>query len=367
MALVLLPSSLVAKSPSPPPTEITHMHKNPSPRSSSPVDLDYHGDVKLRVGEKKVVDGQSIEPIYFTACSRTLARISPVFDRMLYGHFAEARKPATPDEDWIVNLPNDKPEPMGILLGIAHCQFRSVPKTLALDQLYDLTVLTNYYDATALLSPWVDSWIACMDGISKHDARVLLPKVLWIAWELGKVSILEDTARRMLLEVDGPPFMDTCEEEDIQSPPDVVERIDAIRTQTTRSLLEVVGDMTEALVVVDERPRWCRHAQWMGHHKCESMILGSMTFCLARAGLWPLPEAEEVEYSTLSLYGKLTELVIHDIGEERLHDVVRSHAECNPRRHVLRRLRSIMEELPSSLTEKHMATVEKQRQRLMAS
>ncbi|CAH0045574.1 unnamed protein product [Clonostachys solani] len=367
MALVLLPSSLEVKSPSPPPTEMVHMQKNPSPRSTSPVDLDYHGDVKLRVGQSKDADGLAIEPTYFTACSRTLARISPVFDRMLYGHFAEARKPTTPDQDWIVNLPNDKPEPMGILLGIAHCQFLAVPKTLTLDQLYDLTVLTNYYDATALLSPWVDSWIACMDGISKQDARVLLPKVLWVAWELGKISILEDTARRMLLEVDGPPFMDTCEEEDIQTPPDVVERIDAIRTQTTRSLLEVVGDMTEALVVVDERPRWCRHAQWMGHHKCESMILGSMTFCLARAGLWPLPDAEEVEYSILGLYGKLTELVIHDIGEERLHDAVRSHAECNPRRHVLRRLRSIMEELPSSLTEMHMATVEKQRHRLMAT
>ncbi|VUC23050.1 unnamed protein product [Clonostachys rosea] len=367
MALVLLPSPLAVKSPSPPPAEIAHMEKKSAPRPTSPVDLDYHGDIKLRVGGRKIGDGLSIEPTYFTACSRTLARISPVFDRMLYGHFAEARKPATLDQDWIVNLPDDKPEPMGILLEIAHCQFLSVPKTLTLEQLYDLTVLTNYYDATALLSPWVDSWITCMDGISRKDARVLLPKILWVAWELGQKSILEDTARRMLMEVDGPPFMDTCEDENIQTPPDIVERIDAIRTQTIRSLLEVVGEMTEALVVVDERPRWCRHAQWMGHHKCESMILGSITFCLARAGLWPLPEAEEVEYSLLSLYNKLTELVIHDIGEERTHDVVRNHAECNPRRQVLRRLRGIMEELPSSLTEMHMATVEKQRHRLMAN
>jgi hypothetical protein len=55
--------------------------------------------------------------------------------------------------------------------------------------------------------------------------------VLWVAWELGKISILEDTARRMLLEVDGPPFMDTCEEEDIQTPPDVVGRFPAAESR----------------------------------------------------------------------------------------------------------------------------------------
>lgn len=127
-------------------------------------------------------------------------------------------------------------------------------------------------------------------------------------------------------------------------------------------MLEVFRDMAEALMVVDERPRWCHHAGWMSHHRCESMILGSMTFCLARAKLWPLPEAEDVEYSVLGLYGKLTNIVIHDIGEEK--EVRKDHAECNPLQRLLRELERIMDEIPNPVTEAHTETLRKQRRQL---
>lgn len=121
--------------------------------------------------------------------------------------------------------------------------------------------------------------------------------------------------------------------------------------------------MVETLIVVDERPRWCHHASWMGPHRCESMILGSITFCLARAGLWPLPEAREVDqYSVLGLYSKLTtSLVIHDIGETTTSE---SHRECNPRAYLLDKIRQTVEEIPSPLTAVHTEHLERQSAKL---
>ena len=121
--------------------------------------------------------------------------------------------------------------------------------------------------------------------------------------------------------------------------------------------------MVENLIVVDERPRWCRHAQWMGPHRCESMILGSLTFCLARAGLWPLPEAESVNLSILGLYRKLTRLIIHDIGEVKEKPPT-DHRECNPGAFLLEQVKKVIDEIPSPLTEFHIAQMEKQAERV---
>lgn len=139
--------------------------------------------------------------------------------------------------------------------------------------------------------------------------------------------------------------------------------MEAIRVQTFQSLLDIFRDMVETLIVVDEQPRWCHHASWMGPHRCESMILGSITFCLARAGLWPLPDAREIEYSILGLYSKLTSLVIHDIGQTADKPLT-DHSECNPRSYLLDKIRQTLNEIPSPLTKIHCQHLERQAKRL---
>lgn len=66
--------------------------------SQHSVEFDQRGDLKLRVGPPNETTSNS-----FLVCSRTLARVSPVFDRILYGSSAEA-KPADA-EGWVVDLP----------------------------------------------------------------------------------------------------------------------------------------------------------------------------------------------------------------------------------------------------------------------
>lgn len=122
--------------------------------------------------------------------------------------------------------------------------------------------------------------------------------------------------------------------------------------------------MIEALIVVDERPRWCHHATWMGHHRCESMILGSLTFCIARAGLWPLPDPEEADFSVRSLYGRLTGLIIHDIGTEDTKALTADHKGCNPGPYLLEQIERVMREIPSPVTDMDVRRLEEQANKL---
>lgn len=172
------------------------------------MEIDPRGDIKLCVGET--------DPITFTVCSRALARTSPVFERMLYGNFIEANKPD--DGEWIVSLPEDKATAMSLFLRISHGQFDHIPKTISIDDLYDLTVLSNYYDATRILEPWMGRWMSSMEDSEKRT-KESMAKCLGIAWEFGFQDSFARTARRMLMESDG------SEDPDLQMVPDIVGKI----------------------------------------------------------------------------------------------------------------------------------------------
>ncbi|KAI1397247.1 hypothetical protein F4819DRAFT_490701 [Hypoxylon fuscum] len=319
------------------------------------IEFDRHGDLKLRVGPPNGTASNS-----FLVCSRALARISPVFDRMLYGSFSEA-KPAD-SEDWVVELPEDDPASLAILIRIAHGRFSEVPKVLPIDRLYTLTTLTHYYDATEALVPWIDTWLASVDDILR-DSNMLMPKLLWITWEFGRKSLFRITARRILTEAPASLLESYSPSKGLQMPPDIIERIIDIRVHTIRAFLEVFRDLVAKLLVVDENPRWCRHASYMGHHRCESMILGSMTFCLVKAGLWPLPEATEVEESSVDLYTKLMNLVIHDIGRPSPKSP-EDHSECNPTEYLMGQMKRIINEVADPVTDAHWRHLEIQERKL---
>lgn len=128
--------------------------------------------------------------------------------------------------------------------------------------------------------------------------------------------------------------------------------------------MDVFRDLYEKLVTVDEGPRWCLHASYMGPHRCESMILGSMTFCLTRAGLWPIPETADVDDSVVMLYSTLMNLVIHDIGRPGEKGGV-DHSECNPRAFLMGQIKDILAEVPSPVNDAHKKHLDRQIQKLL--
>lgn len=191
--------------------------------STSEVIIDPRGDIRLRVGQDQ--DGQ--KQVTFLACSRALARASPVFDRMLYGSFLESKansKAADRDGDWTVDLPEDKPQPMRILLHLAHARFHEIHDSLSIDEVYELTKLTHYYDATRLVVPWMGRLMPSIEDVLTSpvaESDTSIPKMLWVSWELGLKDAFLDLSRKLLMESKGHWSAEEIAEQ-VQTPPGVL-------------------------------------------------------------------------------------------------------------------------------------------------
>ena len=149
--------------------------------------FDSNGDLTIKVGRR----GRE-----FLVCSKTVARASPVFKAMLYGNFKEAR-PADPTESWIVKLPEDDANSVEILFNIIHSHFDRVPDVLSLLGLFWVLVITEKYNTTQLLRPWIKGWFAphCEDVTPNNYALLLCT-----AWELGDETILTTVAKSLCID-----------------------------------------------------------------------------------------------------------------------------------------------------------------------
>ena len=106
-----------------------------------------------------------------------MSRISPFFDGMLYSNFAESKANSTTEDGiWSVDLPSDKPAAMEIFLNICYDAFDRHPKFLSVDDSYDLTILTHYWDARPILQPWIAGWMARVEEIIS-DASTIQPNM----------------------------------------------------------------------------------------------------------------------------------------------------------------------------------------------
>ncbi|XXG95276.1 hypothetical protein Hte_001537 [Hypoxylon texense] len=196
-------------------------HQSEFPR----VIIDPDGDLCLVVGDE---DGYT-----FVVCSKTVARASLVWKKLLYGNFAESLRPTKDSgKEWIVRLPDDNPRPMRVLLNIIHSRFDQVPinvgfdnpptdgSRMTFDDLFLLTVLTDKYDLTRNLRPWVRNWLndigngpLAIDFAGFRAAD--MDRLFWIAWELGNeeffIKAIEHVAQysikvrgKLKQDVDGP-------------------------------------------------------------------------------------------------------------------------------------------------------------------
>ncbi|KAK7754456.1 hypothetical protein SLS62_003476 [Diatrype stigma] len=173
--------------------------------------IEAHGDLCLKVGVNQcLIDSDENDEghghkhaVIYTVDSRAVSRASSVWRAMLNGAFAESSRPdPNSNEKWTVELPDDDPTPMLIILNIIHNRFDEVPRgaeSLSVDELYDLTVLTDKYDLTRLLFPWVKQWTAPLEDYVSQliegqptELCQILEKLLWIAWELGDDRLFDE-------------------------------------------------------------------------------------------------------------------------------------------------------------------------------
>lgn len=329
-------------------------------QNSDIVTIDQYGDLVVEVG---ISDQDDVAARRFWVCSRTLARASSIFERMLYGSLVESKSQLKSEQEWVIKLPEDDPASFELFCWISHGLTRKIPMELTQDQLVRLTLFTHYYDATEALAPWIGRWLSSIPEPAAPDERQLL-QILWTCYELGQRRTFETLAHRLVLESAMSEDRAMLHDALGGHLTDIMCRADGIRLDMIDSMLDLFRELTETLVVVDERPRWCRFASYMGPHRCESMILGSVVFCLTRAGLWPIPESREIckTQSVRSLYQQLVGIVIHDIGQ--VGRAGEDHSQCNPRGFLLKGLGKVMAEVKDPYLEEHKRYVAEQNSRM---
>ncbi|KAF2967406.1 hypothetical protein GQX73_g6149 [Xylaria multiplex] len=298
------------------------------PPEPSRLVLDPNGDLGLKVGETRCVtqiapsdrdscsrdrdsDHEHELPVIYIVCSRTLSRVSPVWKALLYGGFAESKSSsALSASNWVVELPDDNPKAMATLLNIIHSRFESIPRTtdlIDLEDLYELTVLTDKYDLTATLQPWAFAWVESIR--IEYEKRVDIPmldleRLSWIARETGDVnlykSVSRDLAHRCSTNANGdlqyearheviPLFSFTLE------PPGYHDELKSIRLSSIKNVLEIYEKAVVRLLEPVERlspATICKLP--LERWECEPAMLGTMIRSLAWSGYWPLPAATDV-------------------------------------------------------------------------
>ncbi|KAF9873762.1 nuclear pore protein-like protein [Colletotrichum karsti] len=165
-------------------------------RAPHAFEMDPRGDLTLEVGSNTNADANDEEfeedegnnedgtRQLFRVCSKSLARSSVVFCKMLFGHFSET-------DQGLVSLPDDHIEPMFLALLIIHGRFAKVPSFLTIEELFELVIITNKYDMTNIVRPWINNWVPRLKGIELCPDKDLLA---WIAWEVGADRVFEKMA-----------------------------------------------------------------------------------------------------------------------------------------------------------------------------
>ena len=167
----------------------------------SPILFDPDGDLRLEVGAK-INPEEQLECI---VCSKTLSRATSVFKNMLYGPFRESRassSAALSTQNWVVELPEDNPQAMKILLSSMHSQYEHVPTALSLTELYQVLLVCDKYDTIRMIRPWAQLWFLPHTPLAKSTGNEIL---MWIAWELGSENVFREVAARLCLECEVDP------------------------------------------------------------------------------------------------------------------------------------------------------------------
>ncbi|KAI0173108.1 hypothetical protein GGR52DRAFT_373243 [Hypoxylon sp. FL1284] len=321
--------------------------------------IDAEGDLCLTVGDRDAVT--------FVVSSQTVARACPVWEGLLFGDIANPVQPGRDSNEKLnLNLPNDDPGPMKIILDIIHSRSDQVPigvtesaalinmgRRMSFDNLYLLTVLTSKYDLTRHLNPWCGLWL--LDTTTNELLRRETEHLCWIYWELGYLQmflgVLRDITRncakiggKLKWHSDGPELFSS-----VYEPPDMYRLVDRYRNYAIKDMLQPVTDVVEKLLQPDhplsgdyQARGICQDSHENG--KCEISMLESIVGSLSQRALWPLPKPEDVQVSAFQLAARLRSLdTTSKIG----------HA-CQAIPNIRERINAVLSNINFQLPEEHL-------------
>ncbi|KAJ1324123.1 BTB/POZ domain-containing protein [Microdochium nivale] len=285
--------------------------------------IDPRGDLWLHA--QGVDSAGCADQLRFRVCSRALARASLVFEKMLFGSFAEASGNQS-GGDWVIELPDDASSAMRILFEIMHSRYQrltawSSTQPSFIPLLYDLLVVADKYDCIGLFRPWAASWVHHLKVEGKSEQDVL--RLGWIFHQLGHGDGYEAVMARLIM--DFPVTRSTADAEAFAAlappvlPPDLLERAEIFRGLLASDLLEPIANNVEMLVKDTTAPSLsaglCRVSPFglssnLEASECKSKLLGKAIRNLHKQDLWPLPESSTVTLSLRTLDMLISRLAI---------------------------------------------------------
>ena len=99
-----------------------------------------------------------------------------------------------------IQLPDDNPCPLLILLQLVHGQFRKVARQIDLDKLTKIAVLVDKYELLGIAEVFIDYWLLDLEGTIPTAPNDTL--ILWIcvAWVFKKLDIFQRVTQMAQLE-----------------------------------------------------------------------------------------------------------------------------------------------------------------------
>ncbi|KAJ1326041.1 armadillo repeat-containing protein 5 [Microdochium nivale] len=297
--------------------------REPTPKPELEYILDPRGDLWLHTRGKDA-SGLS-QAARLRVCSRTLARTSPVFNKMLYGRFAEARdNNQDPDQEWVIELPDDLTSPMRTLLEIMHGDFSRMkrvvgPHKSTIRALYDLIVVADKYDCVALLRPWGASWALCqkIETMTNHD----LFRMAWVYYQLGYQLGYEEVVTRLILDF-APSTQGEVDEIPVL-PASLYDKVVDLRQDLMASLLgPLVASIDQLVSGATQSVGLCIVATDSTHRlACESSMLGKLMRRLHQQKFWPIPDSSDITLTLNRVDQFMTELATAPTDESGYYDI----------------------------------------------
>ncbi|KAL8405015.1 hypothetical protein RB594_009773 [Gaeumannomyces avenae] len=292
----------------------------------------------------------------FFVCSEPLSRVSPVLKALVQELMGDRVPPTSdrmpPTSEPTIELAEDSPESVRIILNIAHGRPQKVPQRMKPEALYRLCKFIHKYEIGDILEPWAACW--CARLAERPQAWVpqtceFYAKVVWIGWVLGNRTVISSAAKTMMLTMDSATLVELRK----QDPTGIVGHITELQARTVEALVDTITGFWGNLVEPQTAEPRCRVG--FSHQKrrqCDAVVLGAFTASLHLEDLFE-PEAGQRTHN-LGQLRHIGERIAGRISMVRAE----GHWDCGPGRQLLEAIGKVLKSAGPLLPERALTHLE---------
>lgn len=111
----------------------------------------------------------------------------------------QAAESATSEFPFEMNLEHDNYGALLIVLNAVHYRVRKIPKSLSLDEFYQLAILCDKYELAEILVPWVNIWKSKLGNVP--GGKSSYGRWFVIAWVFRLSKTFEAVTKEMIYDV----------------------------------------------------------------------------------------------------------------------------------------------------------------------